>query len=242
MTVSSVNDLPDFGATTAERSIRENAIVGDSVGAAVVATDRDHPTLSHSLSGAADFSIDEGTGQIRVARALDHETTRSYNATVTVEDGERATATIQVTIAVTNVTEPPIATDYENVAVDEDMAVTVDVLANVTDPDTAPADLTVSLVSTRLTSGTAAVDPVTKQITYTPDANANGFEAFDYKVTDDGNNSDVGTVKVTIRALNDAPVFEQTRAPGGSRSASAKVRTGGRRLARWRRQTRTTTR
>ena len=192
---------------------REDAMVGATVGAAVAATDRDHRTLSYSLSGAADFSIDEGTGQIRVARALDHETTMSYDATVTAEDGEGETATIQVTIAVTNVNEPPIAADYEDVAVDEDMDVTVDVLADVTDPDTGKADLTVSLVSTRLTRGTAAVDAVTKRITYTPNANANGVETFDYRVTDDGRNSDVGTVKVTIMEVNDAPVFEQDPSP-----------------------------
>ena len=213
VSVTSVNDLPDFGPTSTERSVRENAMVGDTVGAAVVATDRDHPTLSYSLSGAADFSIDEGTGQIRVARALNHENTPSYTATVTVKDGDSDTATIQVTIAVTNVNEPPIAADYEDVAVEEDMAVTVDVLDEVTDPDTVKADLTVSLVSTRYTWGTAAVDPVTKEITYRPNANAHGVEIFDYRVTDDGRNSDVGTVKVTIMEVNDAPVFEQDPSP-----------------------------
>ena len=88
--VTSVNDPPEFGATSTERSIGEDAMVDATVGAAVAATDRDHPTLSYSLSGAADFSIDEGTGQIRVARALNHENTPSYTATVTVEDGARA--------------------------------------------------------------------------------------------------------------------------------------------------------
>ena len=213
VSVTSVNDVPEFDATSTERSIGEDAMVGATVGAALAATDRDHPTLSYSLSGAADFSIDEGTGQIRVARALDHETTMSYNATVTVEDGASDTATVQVTIAVTNVNEPPIAADYEDVEVEEDMAVTVDVLADVTDPDTGKADLTVSLVSTRYTWGTAAVDPVTKEITYTPNANAHGVETFDYRVTDDGRNSDVGTVKVTIMEVNDAPVFEQDPSP-----------------------------
>ena len=122
-------------------------------------------------------------------------------------------ASIQVTITVTNVNEPPIAADYESVSVDEDMAVTVDVLEEVTDQDTAKADLTVSLGSTRLARGTAAVDPVTQEITYTPNANVHGVETFDYKVTDDGRNSDVGTVKVTISEVNDAPVFEQDRSP-----------------------------
>ena len=186
VTVTSVNDAPDFGATSTERSISEGARVDATVGAAVAATDRDHPSLSYSLADADDFSIDEGTGQIRVAGALDFEMTPSYDATVTVEDGARETASILVTITVTNVNEPPIAADYENVAADEDMDVTVNVLEEVTDQDTEKADLTVSLGSTRLPRGTAAVDPVTKEITYTPNANVHGVETFDYKVTDDG--------------------------------------------------------
>ena len=213
VSVVSVNDFPDFGATSTERSISEGARVDATVGAAVAATDRDHPSLSYSLADADDFSIDEGTGQIKVAGALDFEMTPSYDATVTVEDGARETASILVTITVTNVNDPPIAADYENVAADEDMDVTVNVLEDVTDQDTEKADLTVSLGSTRLPRGTAAVDPVTKEITYTPNANVHGVETFDYKVTDDGRNSDVGTVKVTISEVNDAPVFEQDPNP-----------------------------
>ena len=145
VSVVSVNDLPDFGATSTERSISEGARVDATVGAAVAATDRDHPSLSYSLADADDFSIDEGTGQIKVAGALDFEMTPSYDATVTVEDGARETASILVTITVTNVNDPPIAADYENVAADEDMDVTVNVLEEVTDQDTEKADLTVSL-------------------------------------------------------------------------------------------------
>ncbi len=211
VSVVSVNDLPDFGATSTERSISENAEVGDSVGAAVAATDRDHATLSYSLSGAADFSID-GDGQIKVARALDHETTSSYAATVTVEDGERGTASIPVTITVADFNEPPTAGDDE-VTIDEDVAATIDVLANDSDQDTLPADLTVALLSTRVPKGSATVDPVSNQITFTPNANVNGLATFDYRVMDDGNNRDVGTVRVNIREVNDAPVFEQDPNP-----------------------------
>ncbi|MYH40399.1 MAG: tandem-95 repeat protein [Chloroflexi bacterium] len=208
VTVASVNDAPDFGASTAQRSIAETARVGDRVGAAVAATDPDHATLSYALSGTADLAIEPTTGQITVAAALDHETTDIYTATVTAEDGAGASASIQVTVTVTNVNEPPTAGD-DSVSTDEDTPVTVDVLANDSDPDTSTADLSVSLVSSRLPGGTAVVNAGTKQITYTPNENANGVHTFDYRVTDDGGNRDVGTVRVTIRPVNDAPRFTQ---------------------------------
>ena len=206
--VASVNDLPAFDAATATRTTAENAAVGARVGSALVARDRDHSSLTYALRGTSAFAINSTTGQITVATGLDHETTPSYTATVTARDGAGATATIEVTITVTNVNEAPTAGD-DSVNVDEDMTAVIDVLQNDTDPDTLPANLRVSLVSSRVPRGTATVDNATQQITYTPNLNTNGLVTFDYRVTDDGNNRDVGTVRVNVRPLNDAPVFAQ---------------------------------
>ena len=210
ITVSSVNDLPEFPSSTAQRSVSEAADVGDRVGIAVTATDGDHASLSYSMSGAADFAIDENTGQITVAAALDHETTDTYNATVTAEDAAGAEAEVAVTITVTNVNEPPTAVD-DAVAIDEDGTARIDVLGNDTDVDTDAANLSVSLVSGGLSRGTATVDSSTKEIVYAPNLNANGLEVFQYRVTDDGGNRDTGTVRVTIRPINDPPEFRQKR-------------------------------
>ena len=108
----------DEGAA-ATRQAAESANAGVHVGAPVTATAADDGTLTYSLSGAAEFTIDATDGQIRVAggAALDFETKSSYLVTVGVSNGKDASgdpdaaidATISVTIAVTDVDEPPPA-------------------------------------------------------------------------------------------------------------------------------------
>jgi VCBS repeat-containing protein len=84
----------------------------------------------------------------------------------------------------------------------EDTTVVVDVLANDTDPDD---DV---LVVTEL--GTPAHGSVTLNddgtVTYTPDANYNGTDAFTYGISDGQGGSATATVSVTITPVNDKPV------------------------------------
>ena len=85
---------------------------------------------------------------------------------------------------------------------------------NATDADTASGSLTWS-VSSAASNGTATVSgsgasPTT--FTYQPDANFNGSDSFDVRVSD-GNLSDTITVNVTITAVNDAPVITQGGGP-----------------------------
>ena len=100
------------------RSVDETDEVGQPVGEAVVATDADNDTLTYTLSGddAESFDIDDTNGQIRTKDALDYEgETTSYSVTISVSDGENLYGdpdpavddTIDVTIEVTDVNEPP---------------------------------------------------------------------------------------------------------------------------------------
>ena len=88
------------------------------MGAAVAAKDPDGDTLAYTLSGAdaLTFYI-YGNGQIKVGQgtSLDYETKNSYSVTVNVSDGKNAAgeqdtaidASVDVTINVTDVPEPP---------------------------------------------------------------------------------------------------------------------------------------
>ena len=109
------NSPPEFGANTASRSVAENSVQGTNVGAAVTATDPDEgDTLTYSLGGAdaGSFEIDNG-GQITVGAGtvLDHETGQSYAVTVTAADPHGGSASIDVTITVIDVNEPPVFTE-----------------------------------------------------------------------------------------------------------------------------------
>ena len=123
---SIANNTPKFdeGAST-ERFVRENTDEGTAIGAPVTAMDDDGDTLAYTLGGrdAAMFDIDGGTapedgdtpakvaGQLRTKAALNYETKKTYMVTVTAHDGTSnmadASASIDVTIYVTNVDEAP---------------------------------------------------------------------------------------------------------------------------------------
>ena len=103
---STPNSAPTFrdGSSTT-RSIQENTASGRNIGLPVSATDDDSgDTLEYKLSGtdASSFSIVKTTGQLQTRAALDYETKKSYEVTITVSDGNEGTDSITVTINITN--------------------------------------------------------------------------------------------------------------------------------------------
>ena len=110
MALSADNVAPVFedGAPTT-RAVAENTAAGTGFDTPVSATDEE--TLFYSLEGtdAASFDIDPGTGQLKTRAGvdLDHETKSTYDVIVKADDGTGFTATIAVTVNVTDVEEPP---------------------------------------------------------------------------------------------------------------------------------------
>ena len=96
---------------------------------------------------------------------------------------------------------PAAATD--NAVTDEDTPVTVDVLAN----DTDPAGGTLTLTGFSQPSNGTVEQAGESTLTYTPVADFNGEDGFTYTVTNEQGGSAQGVVAVTINAVNDAPVF-----------------------------------
>ena len=93
------------------RSVAENTASGRPVGRAVSANDPDGDELTYTLEGpdAGSFGIDSGTGRLSTRAALDREAKASHTLTVKADDGEGGTETIEVTVNVTDVDEPPQA-------------------------------------------------------------------------------------------------------------------------------------
>ena len=98
--------------------VPENTASPEAVDSAITANDGNTDTLTYTLGGPdkALFTIDTTTddggviGQIRVGEGtkLDYETRRTYSVTVTATDPYRASASISVTIQVTDVNEEPM--------------------------------------------------------------------------------------------------------------------------------------
>jgi hypothetical protein len=112
--------------TAATRTIPENADIGTAVGGGIEARDPDANTiLMFSLVSGMDdkFSIDSGTGQIRVAKTLDFETKASYSIVVRATDNGVPQKYCQntVTVTVEDTTEPPVIAD-QAVTVSEGLA------------------------------------------------------------------------------------------------------------------------
>ena len=109
---SDVNEPPEFDSATATREVPENTEAGENIGAPVTATDPDTgDTPAYTLEGADldSFDIDSASGQIQTKSGVnyDHESKSSYSVTVKADDNNGGTATIDVTITVADVNEPP---------------------------------------------------------------------------------------------------------------------------------------
>ena len=128
--VAAMNSAPTFANNMEPRSVAENTGAGESVGAVVAASDTDvGDTLTYSLEGtdAAEFDIVSTSGQIQTKSALDHETDPSYSVTVKAEDGHGGSATVAVTITVTDVAEQPETPAAPTVAATANTTTSLDV-------------------------------------------------------------------------------------------------------------------
>lgn len=94
-------------------------------------------------------------------------------------------------------------TEDDLAVTDEDNSVSLDVLANDTDPDNDidPASLT---IATQPANGQATVNP-SGGVIYTPAANFTGNDSFVYSICDGANQCSTGTVQVTVNPVNDPP-------------------------------------
>ena len=112
------NTDPSFAADTADREVAEDLRVGGNVGARVAATDPDGDQLTYSIRGGHNlFEIDAMNGQLRTKVGLEaDEGVTSHTLTVEVSDMLNSSDdedlaiddSIEVTVAVTNVNEPPL--------------------------------------------------------------------------------------------------------------------------------------
>ena len=115
------NTAPVFADASATREVEENSAVDTNVGAVVTATDADNDTLTYSLDGtdAASFAIDSGTGQIKTVTGVTYNfeaTQNTYAVTVKADDDNGGTATIAVTIDVTDADEKSAKPDKPTLA------------------------------------------------------------------------------------------------------------------------------
>ncbi|HCG7652114.1 TPA: tandem-95 repeat protein, partial [Vibrio parahaemolyticus] len=131
------------------------------------------------------------------AENFNGEATISYIVT----DGD-LTDEAKVSVTVTPVNDSPVAVD-DTTSIQEDTAVTIDVLPN--DSDVDGDKLSIESASVPKEQGT--VEVVNGKLVFTPAENFNGDAEITYTVTD-GALTDQATVKVTVNAVNDTPTIK----------------------------------
>ena len=111
-------------------------------------------------------------------------------------------------ITVTSGNDAPVAVDDSITAIeDTPFTSTIDLDANDTDLDGDALSVIPGTFAT--TAGGTITIVADGSYTYTPAANFNGADSVDYTVTD-GALTDIGTLNITVTAVNDAPVFDST--------------------------------
>ncbi len=221
--VNDVNDRPEFtDGTSATRSIAENTAANMNIGTPVGADDKDKnadntqkDTLTYTLEGtdAASFNIVSTSGQLQTKVALDKETKDSYSVTVKVTDNSGDTSTnsasIPVTITVTNVNEAPtFATDTLTFSVGENTASNQNIgtAVTATDPDSGDS-LSYSLDTT--SDATFDIDTNTGQIKTEATLDHETKDSYSVTVTatDEGSLTATKSVTINVTDENDPPAF-----------------------------------
>ena len=226
VTVTDVNESPEFPAAADTRSVQENTVSDQNIGLPVKAADPDvDADLTYGFGGGADdssFTIDTSTGQLKTKVALDKETDDGYTVIVSVTDGKDASGntedpavvddTVTVTITVTDQNEPPeftgggTAVDYA----ENGTGAVETYTASDTDTDTDAAALTWTLDGDDAgqfdISGGVLTFKSPPNFEVKKDANSDNAYEVTVQVSD-GEHTATRAVTVTVTNVNDKPSF-----------------------------------
>jgi hypothetical protein len=220
VSISVIADQPPIGledvyavasGTTLDVSASEGFLSNDvdpdggAVTGQALVDDVDNGDLLALTSGAFTYTPDPGFTGVD-----------SFMYTAVDENGN-STGPVTVWLGVFNAMAP-VAND-DMATTDEDVAVTIDVLANDTDPNSDPLSIDSFGQGTHGT-----VTQVGDELVYTPDLNFFGMDEFEYTISDGNGGSDTASVAVTVASVNDAPVAQNDAyvvTAGGTLSVAA---------------------
>ena len=224
------NQKPVFSPSGARSfEIAENASTGDPIGSPVTAVDPDLDPVTHTLEGAdaTSFDIDPGSGQIRANVELDHEEKSRHSVTVKATDTRGGSATVGVTINVTDIAEPPdtplepTVTGVSSTSVQVSWDAPENTGPPITDYDyqyQGPSDLNwTEVTNTTITDTTVTISGLTPSTFYDVEVRATNAEG-----TSEWSNPGIGSTNTP--GANNLPVFSE--GASATRSVSASAPTG----------------
>jgi hypothetical protein len=224
LTIGAVNDMPTADSQTLNTMEDTALLIGLS------AVDIDSAGLIFSIVAnpvngilgtlSASNCVASGLGS-NCSATVTYTPAANYNGpdsfTFKVSDGTLDSTVSTVSISIVPVNDPPVVTNGTALT-NEDKPVLITLGA--TDIDS--ATLTFSIVGgpgygslgtmgpplcTNVPNGTGTPGAYcTASLTYTPHANFGGADSFTFKVNDGSSDSNLGTVALTVNAINDAPL------------------------------------
>lgn len=176
----------------------DDDVVVDEGAAAVIpvlANDTDADGDPLTISGTTPPT--NGTITVNGDGTITYEPAPGYTGpdsfTYTVSDGNGGEDTATVNISVGDPNSPPTAND-DTATTDENDAVIIPVLANDTDPESDPLEVT---GATDPANGSVTIN-ADGTITYTPDTGFTGTDTFDYTITDPTGSTEPSTATVVV--------------------------------------------
>jgi hypothetical protein len=199
VTVTPVNDFPDAvddSLTTSQDTLgflnvrlNDTDVDGDTLLVTTPSPPAGHGTVSCTGGGACSYMPDSG-----------YSGPDSF--TYTISDGHGGTDSATVSVTVVSGNNAPVADD-DALTTPEDVQGSVNVLDGDTDAD--GDTLTVTTPAPTAAHGTVTCTAA-GTCTYTPAADYNGADSFEYTVSDGRGKSDTGLVSVTVTPATEAPV------------------------------------
>ena len=147
-----------------------------------------------------------GAGNVQIHQQRDWHDAGATRGTVTFADGSQLRFEGIERIVTDPLDVAPVAVN-DSASVDEDSSVTIDVLANDSDPNGDPLRVTAASAD----NGSVTIN-ANGTITYVPNPDYNGDDTIRYTVSDPQGNTAVGTVAVVVEAVEDAPVAQDDTA------------------------------
>ncbi len=182
-----INNVPvaadDTASTAQDTAVTVDVLAND--------TDADSDTLTVSAVGtASNGTVVNNTSDVTYTPTTGFTGTDTFTYTVSDGNGGTDTGTVTVTVNLTN--SPPTAA-YDYVTTQVDTPVTVNVLANDTDPDS--DTLTIDSVTVP-ENGTAAISD--GSVIYTPASGYTGSDSFNYTISDPSGETSTSYVSIFV--------------------------------------------
>ena len=194
---AAVNDAP--------LAVDDNGVTNEDTAVTLAVLDNDVDVDGDSLVISTTTQPSNGAVTVNLDNSVTYTPTANFNGSdsfiYTVLDGNGGSDTATVSITVNPINDlPEVVAD--TAVTNEDTAVIVDVLSN--DSDVDGDALSVTVVTTP-TNGTAVINP-DDSVSYTPFADFNGGDSFNYTVADGQGGTASTVVSVTVTAINDLPM------------------------------------